>query len=582
HMNDQYGQAGVDMTTTWHCFGDPSLLVRTEAPTPMAVMHPPVLVAGSGFDSLAVLCSRPDALISLTNSSGSVGLSLAGTGPVVFSCPGLNAPDTLWVTVTAFNAQTYVGYVLIIPAGLPYLDTELSGLIETGTQVNGQVDYNESITQDIVVENFGTVDATSVSITISTNDPHINITSPFVQSLPLVAASGSVSLPQAFSYDVANGAPDQHPVIFQINCADGNGSTWSSSSSLIINAPVPAFGPITVNDSLGGNANGLIETGETAILDFTLLNTGHSILPAGSVMITSSLQPLALLCGCTLTHPDVLPGQSVQISCQASLSGNVAIGTTFSVDASLLNTAYPQQASYVLRAGEILEDFETNDFSKFAWSMTGTQPWLITNLQPYQGTACAMSGLINDNETSELNISLLSQADDSVSFHFRTSTESGWDFFQFFVDGVQQGQWSGISPWQYAAFALPAGQHDLRFVYAKDFMISAGDDRVWLDNIRLPFGTTISGLSGTEINSDQTIVYPNPGNGLFRVRATDFIAEAWTITDLVGRIVLSGNASASTGQEIQVDGSRLPSGQYIIGLAGKQGVRQARICVVNP
>ncbi|MFM9009052.1 MAG: T9SS type A sorting domain-containing protein, partial [Bacteroidota bacterium] len=104
----------------------------------------------------------------------------------------------------------------------------------------------------------------------------------------------------------------------------------------------------------------------------------------------------------------------------------------------------------------------------------------------------------------------------------------------------------------------------------------------WLDNIRLPFGTTISGLSGTEINSDQTIVYPNPGNGLFRVRATDFIAEAWTITDLAGRIVLSGNASASTGQEIQVDGSRLPSGHYIIGLAGKQGVRQARICVVNP
>jgi hypothetical protein len=580
HMNDQYGQAGDDMTTTWHCFGDPSLLVRTEAPTAMAVSHPPVLISGS--DSLSVLCSRSDALISLTHSSGSMGLSVAGVGPVVFSCPGLIAPDTLWITVTAFNAQTYVGYVLVIPAGVPYLDGDLSGLIETGTQVNGQVDFNESITQDIVLDNFGSADATAVAISVTTTDPYISITSASIQPLPVIAAGSSVTLAQAFGFDVANGVPDQHPVTFQISCIDGAGSVWASTTGLIVNAPAPVFGPISVNDSQGGNANGLLEIGETATLEFSLQNAGHSILPAGSVLISSSFQSLTLLCGGTLSHPDVLPGQSVQLTCQASLTGNVAIGTTFGVDAALLNTAYPQQASFSLSAGEILEDFETNDFTRFAWNMAGNQPWVTTNLQPYQGTTCAMSGVITDNESSELNISLLSLADDSVSFHYRTSTEQGWDFLRFFVDGIQQGQWSGIAPWQYASFALPAGQHDLRFVYTKDDIVSAGDDRVWLDNIRLPFGTTISGLSDAASTAAQLMVYPNPGSGLFRVLASDFNAERWMLSDLTGRIVLTGNSSGMNGNEIQIDGSILPSGHYLLGLYGTQGRRQARICVVNP
>ena len=580
HMNDQYGQAGDEMTTTWHCFGDPSLLVRTQAPTPMVVTHPPVLISGS--DSLFVLCSRPDALISLTHSSGSMGLSLAGSSSVVFYCPGLTAPDTLWITVTAFNAQTYVGYVLVIPSGVPYLNGNLSGLNETGTQLNGQVDFNESIAQDIVVRNFGSADASAVAITITTTDPYISITSAAVQPLPIVSAGDSVTLAQAFGFDVANGTPDQHLVTFQINCADGSGSVWASTTSLIINAPVPAFGPISVNDSLSGNSNGLLEAGETATLDFTLKNAGHSILPAGSLSISSTFQALNLLCGGTLSHPDVLPGQSVVLTCQAALAGNVALGTTFSVDAALLNTAYPQQVSFSLNAGEILEDFETNDFTRFAWNMAGNQPWVTSNLQPYQGAVCAMSGVITDNESSELNISLFSLADDSVSFHYRTSTEQGWDFLRFYVDGVQQGQWSGIAPWQYASFPLPAGQHDLRFVYTKDDIVSAGDDQVWLDNIRLPFGTTVSALPDADLNGPQLTVYPNPGTGLFRVVTSDFKAERWVVSDLAGRVVLIGAHSGLTGNEIQIDGSGLPSGHYLLKLDGVQGSRLARFCIVNP
>ena len=31
-MNDTYGSSGDEMTDTWTCFGDPSVMVRTKAP----------------------------------------------------------------------------------------------------------------------------------------------------------------------------------------------------------------------------------------------------------------------------------------------------------------------------------------------------------------------------------------------------------------------------------------------------------------------------------------------------------------------------------------------------------------------
>ena len=39
HMLDNYGSAGFDDAETWHIFGDPSVVVRTDTPTPLSVSH---------------------------------------------------------------------------------------------------------------------------------------------------------------------------------------------------------------------------------------------------------------------------------------------------------------------------------------------------------------------------------------------------------------------------------------------------------------------------------------------------------------------------------------------------------------
>jgi len=47
HMNDEYGYRGYEMTDTWHVFGDPSLQVRTDTPTPITVTHDPSIDMGA-------------------------------------------------------------------------------------------------------------------------------------------------------------------------------------------------------------------------------------------------------------------------------------------------------------------------------------------------------------------------------------------------------------------------------------------------------------------------------------------------------------------------------------------------------
>ena len=45
-----------------------------------------------------------------------------------------------------------------------------------------------------------------------------------------------------------------------------------------------------------------------------------------------------------------------------------------------------------LPGGEIIEDFETGDFSMFDWQLDNNYPWSVTTNNPYEGTYCMVSG----------------------------------------------------------------------------------------------------------------------------------------------------------------------------------------------
>jgi len=115
HMMDEYGTNGEDMFLTWHIFGDPSLRVRTDTPSAITVNHLPVIYPSmTTFDVEVVgveeaLCALYGNGVlygsALTDASGNATIPI-GTMPPV--------GETLTLTVTAFNTETYTADIPVI------------------------------------------------------------------------------------------------------------------------------------------------------------------------------------------------------------------------------------------------------------------------------------------------------------------------------------------------------------------------------------------------------------------------------------------------------------------------------------
>lgn len=106
-MNDKYGETGFDMTDTWVCFGDPSLLVRTDIPEKITAAHTPFI--SSGITSFHVSCNTENAQVCLYAEGGIIGVgkTSAGGATVNLSTPLSASAGSVWLTITAFNKIPY-------------------------------------------------------------------------------------------------------------------------------------------------------------------------------------------------------------------------------------------------------------------------------------------------------------------------------------------------------------------------------------------------------------------------------------------------------------------------------------------
>jgi len=159
------------------------------------------------------------------------------------------------------------------------------------------------------------------------------------------------------------------------------------------------------------------------------------------------------------------------------------------------------------------EDFETGDFLSFSWELSGDVDWEIDPMNSYEGIFSARSGNINDDQASGISINLDTTYDGNISFFTKTSTEGGWDYFSFYLDGTMIESWSGETDWQHFNYFVEAGTHTLKWEYNKDGSVSSGEDTCWLDYISFP------PTSFAHVNKENDLIkvklignYPNPFN----------------------------------------------------------------------
>ncbi|MFC4817545.1 hypothetical protein [Flavobacterium sp. GCM10023249] len=158
-------------------------------------------------------------------------------------------------------------------------------------------------------------------------------------------------------------------------------------------------------------------------------------------------------------------------------SGNVGVGTT-----------NPTNKFHIENIGTPIsllnQGFETNTIVPLTTS--GNANWTTQTTQKYAGTYAAKSGAIGNNQNTNMSTTVtVPTGGATLSFYLRVSSESGYDYLKFYIDGVQQTQWSGTVNWTQQTYVLTAGTRTLTWEYSKDSGTASGEDAAYIDAISI-------------------------------------------------------------------------------------------------
>ena len=144
-----------------------------------------------------------------------------------------------------------------------------------------------------------------------------------------------------------------------------------------------------------------------------------------------------------------------------------------------------QVVSARFRARDYLETFESGDWSRLPWQREGDAPWELTRETASTGAWSARSGAVTNSGVSVLRLDRETPSGGG-SFDFRTETEAGWDFLEFWVNGERRERWSGVNGWQTYVFNLSAGKNRMEWRFSRDRTFGGTRDAVWIDDLDLP------------------------------------------------------------------------------------------------
>ena len=114
---------------------------------------------------------------------------------------------------------------------------------------------------------------------------------------------------------------------------------------------------------------------------------------------------------------------------------------------------------------------------------TGDAAWFAQTAIAYLDGDAAQSGDIGNGQDSLIQMTVSGAG--TVSFFWKVSSEAGFDFLEFYIDGVLQDRITGSVGWHQMMYAISdLGSHTLKWRYVKDYSVSSGDDRGWVDNVQ--------------------------------------------------------------------------------------------------
>ena len=453
-----------------------------------------------------------------------------------------------WTDNRTGEAMTYVSpYTLGPPPNQPYV-VYFSNLVDdtvTGNG-NGRLDFGEAVKLNLELTNIGDQPATNVNVALSSGSPYLTFTDS-TENYGDFAVGESKVIADAFAFSVALNTPDGTGIMFTVTATDANDSVFTSNFSIEVHSPALAIGAYIVSDTAGNN-NGRLDPGETADLIIDVSNPGDY----DATVVTTSLGTTNALV--TINNPSMVldtihPGQTKEAVFNIIVDATAPVGSVAGFNFTASTALQTTQKSFSLKIGLEIEDWETGNFSKYPWELVSDSNWTIDSVIRYEGKFSARSGDISDLQASELKLPYDVMNDDSISFYLKVSSESNYDYLQFYVDGDMLGEWSGEQDWEKVEFPVSSGSHAFTWRYMKDQSQSNGSDAAWVDYIILPVKMRTTAFAGDDASICKTETFHCQGH------ATSYSSVSWSTSGtgtfdnpaLVNAIYTPGSADLEAG-----------------------------------
>lgn len=546
---------GTSMTSSYwssyHLFGDPSLMVYMGIPGDNTVNHNPVLTPGETFFTVQAL---KNSYVSITDDEGILhGAALADeTGNAAIQILPFSTGNA-HITVTSQFKKPYFATIPVEEITGPYL---LLNDHNFSTEI-----FGSSGTIDIELKNIGILP--SENVIVSATSPSEFIT--FTDSTELFgnfAANDSIMRPAAISYYISPNVPDREKIRIDILTVDGfSKSTYNSSISFIASAP-----ELVVHEYI---PHSITDPSDIAPITFNITNNGSASVSHLKAILTE-INGLDINISDPIEIQEIPSGNNVNVDFKFTWDSESLLSLVNVAKFNLVlsnETGFNNSDSIDVLLG-ITDGFETGNFTHNDWLHSGEASWIVDNVSSYEGIYSARSGDILDDQYSKMSLNYNFSENSSINFQLKVSSETGYDFLKFYIDDTLMAKWSGEASWRQVSYDIPEGTHSLNWQYDKDSSVSTGLDCSWVDNI------IISGIISEEKddvdNSRPGLKlygnYPNPFNPLTDIKF--YISKGnevkLSIFNVSGQLVKElVNGRLNEGMHIaKFNASSLNSGMY--------------------
>jgi len=170
-----------------------------------------------------------------------------------------------------------------------------------------------------------------------------------------------------------------------------------------------------------------------------------------------------------------------------SASGDVSVDNTVQAWAAANPTGADNPFDGLIDEVRITNDARTAAEIKFEYyNMSESDQelsWGSEENDEGGGGDAAMSTYIEDEESSQMATTVYGEG--TVTFYWKVSSEEGYDYLEFYIDGVRQDRISGEVDWHQRQYDITgSGSHYLFWQYIKDGSSEEGDDCGYVDYLQ--------------------------------------------------------------------------------------------------